>query len=202
MFKNWYASICVVIMTLLLFVIIGVGMYFLPNYLKLIPGIPILIGLGILIILAFLVDFVFIVITLKFKTNLLKYILYRWELFLKSVGLFFTKFDNILLIVMIIIGLIVISCSLIGISNIYNIVDNGMQKAIKYDTVIQEVRNTYQEKINKLVDENTDLKIENDNKDKQNDKLNDEIFLADSLNKQLQIEIKRLLPKGAKKDFR
>lgn len=198
MFKNWYNAFCTVLVTILFFVIIGVGMYFLPNYLKLIPIVPVLIGLSTMILIGFAIDFVFCVTTLKFEVKL---ILERWGLFFKSIGLFFTKFDNILLIVMIIIGLVVTSCFTVGVINIYGIVYNGTQKAIKYDAAIQDVRNTYQNTINKLVEEKTQLKIQIDQKEKQNDKLNDELFLADNLNKQLQVEIKRLLPKGAKKDF-
>jgi cell division protein FtsB len=199
--KKWYSSICVVLISLVILFFVLIGFSNLLQYLKLIPWSTILNILIILIGLGFLVDFTYVILTQKSGFSLANYIFSRWGLFFQMIGRWLIKIENFVLLLIIVGGLLFTSTFIIGVTKTYQTISVGVNKAIKYDTAIADLREKYQKEIDKLVEENTDLKIEIDFMDNIIQDKDDQLFLLDKQNQSLQVEIKRLLPKGAKKNF-
>jgi hypothetical protein len=202
--KKWYTSFSVVVVSLIILFFVIIGFQNLSQFLKSIPWLTILFTLSILIGLGFLIDFVFVGFFLlsieQIKKKLfLSLLLERWGLFFQTIWRFVSKIENFVLILMIIGGLLFVTTFTIGVVKTCETVSIGVSKAIKYDSAISELRSKYQEKIDGLINENTELKIGIDKQNKLIQDKDDQLFLLDSLNKQLQVEIKRLLPKGAQK---
>lgn len=197
--KKLFMSFSIVFVSLIILFFIVIGCQNLPQYVKLIPWNSILIGLLILIVLGFLIDLAYVSYTIYgFKSGLIKYVLDRWGLFFKTIGQWLIKTEHIVLLLIIIGCILLVSTFTIGFIKTYDVVYTGFNKAVKYDSAISDLRSTYQNKIDELVNENTQLKIGIDKQNKVIQDNNDQIFLLNKLNEQLQVEVKRLLPKGAK----
>lgn len=193
--KTWYMAFATTIVSILLIALFAIGLQNLPVYLKLIPWLLILkVFIGV-IIFSILVDIVYVIF--QYQANFL-FIRDRWILLIISIGLFFTKFKNNMLVLGILLAVFIASNLFIGCNVAYQTISVNFNKAINYD----KVRMTYQSNIDDLIKENTDLKMSIDKKDKIIQDKDDQLFLVDNLNQKLQVEIKRLLPKNAKNSFK
>jgi hypothetical protein len=107
-----------------------------------------------------------------------------------------------MLVLGILLSIFVASNLFIGCNVAYQTISVNFTKAINYDSAVSGLRDRYQQQAIKSTNEYNDLKIDKDKVDKENQDLKDQVFLMDQQLQKTQIEIKRLLPKGAKKNFR
>lgn len=197
--KTWYSAICMVIVTIILVALFTIGLQNLPIYLKLIPWTSIGITFGIVLLLWFFVDCAYVISKYGLKSFPM---VSRWALFFESIGLFLMKFENNMLVLGILLLIFIVSNLYIGCNVAYQTVANGFNKAINYDTAVSTLRSKYQDQVIKSTNDYNDLKIKDDKKDQEIQDLKDQQFLMDQEMQKLQVEVKQLLPKGAKKSFR